>query len=104
MTGVQTERPRPAERFVQGILFSLARIGKLAPTILDISAGSVSLGQQALEIFDIDSQIFDPLVGCLYDLVEGGLELREILALRSEFARNFRRQIGMLALALGQAL
>ena len=67
--------------FVLGILLSLLRIGQLVPTILDVAPRGVSLGQQVLEILDVDRQIFDALVGRLDDLFECRFEFREILAL-----------------------
>src|ERR1700682_4979367 len=67
--------------FVSCIFLSLLRIGQVATAILDIASGGVSLGQQVLEVLEVDRQIFDALVGRLHDLIEGGLELCKVLAL-----------------------
>ncbi len=67
--------------FVPCIFLSLLRICQIATAILDVASGGVSLGQQVLEILEIDRQIFDALVGRLHDLIEGRLEFRKVLAL-----------------------
>jgi hypothetical protein len=67
--------------FVLGVLSSLLRIGEFVTAVLDVAPGGVSLGQQVFERFDVVGQIVDALAGRLDDLVEGRLQLGEILAL-----------------------
>jgi hypothetical protein len=86
------------------ILPSLLGIGEIATTLIKGAARRESLRQQIFEVFDVDGEKLDTLVGNLDDLVERGLELGEVLALRGELAFGFLDQVGVLAFALAKHL